>query len=211
MRRYRFGLTVTTITAEHDEAGEIQAAAADLLTGSPAIESVAAGPMTTEPVAPRSAEPAERSSTPHHSARRRTRHLPRALVRRADRHRHRSLPAADRRTATSHRTAEHRVAVGRDDHDAADRPASRRTLPRTPLPDPGRPVQRRRHLEGSTGWYDYNRNPNSEGEQVLLADPSLAGSAASQHHGEGLVTDRALTPTEWAQVIGRHWAAPGAR
>jgi len=61
-------------------------------------------------------------------------------------------------------------------------------------------------LEGSTGWYD--RDPNTEGEQVLLADSSLAG-AQTRLHGHGVVSDRALTPTEWAQVVGQHWARSG--
>ncbi len=96
------------------------------------------------------------------------------------------------------------MAVGRDDHDTADRPGRRRTLPGPPLPDANPDAT----LEGSTGWYDCDRDPNTEGEQVLLADSSLAG-AQTRLHGHGVVSDRALTPTEWAQVVGQHWARSG--
>jgi hypothetical protein len=62
-------------------------------------------------------------------------------------------------------------------------------------------------LEGSTGWYDYDRDPDTEGEQVLLAEEGLDTS----RHGPGFVTDHALTPTEWARVVGQHWARAGTR
>jgi hypothetical protein len=59
-------------------------------------------------------------------------------------------------------------------------------------------------LEGSTGWYDHDHDPDTEGEQVVLADPSL-DYVEPDSHSVGLVTDQALTPTDWAWIVCRHW------
>jgi hypothetical protein len=56
-------LTVTTVTADHDEACDNQAAALDRLIDSLAIESVAAGGLTSDRSSSRPAVPAERPST----------------------------------------------------------------------------------------------------------------------------------------------------
>ncbi len=209
MRRYRFSLTVTAITADHNEATDIQAAAADMLTGSPAIESVMAGLMTSEPVTPQPCRAGgEIFYTPTIPP------VPEPDIC----HGHWYAEQIDAATAryqplidALHDTTGLHSTVWQ---------SGGMTMTLLTGPEGAEPYQGRHYLtlveqfnpdatlEGSTGWYDCDRDPNTEGEQVLLADSSLAG-AQTRHHGHGVVCDRAVTPTEWAQVVGQHWARSG--
>ena len=209
MRRYRFGLTVTAITADQNEATDIQAAAADVLNGSPAIESVMAGLMTSEPVTPQPCRAGgEIFYTPTIPP------VPEPDIC----HGHWYAEQIDAATAryqplidALHDTTGLHSTVWQ---------SGGMTMTLLTGPAGAEPYQGRHYLtlveqfnpdatlEGSTGWYDCDRDPNTEGEQVLLADSSLAG-AQTRLHGHGVVSDRALTPTEWAQVVGQHWARSG--